>query len=590
MLSNRVSLNFKLQDSFLSFHTGKSKDLDAHSSLAYSTPSSMIALNSVHRESEKGIPRRAFITTPTTRSPKRNGSPRIRKDDVVPKFSNRSASMPKIGSDETKFCKILPNNLSPLESYAEGGPSERSAEGAIKNYQEFLPSPKKSPERSFQLPQVRIASNIAALNKDEKNSALKQPTKELGIGDGRFINYLNFLHDTSDPVELREFRSRLSKHAIHNRNKQMTKELRAVMKNARKASLPEAHFREWMEGGRRASISPVPKNEPLKSNEVTLFGRNLALAPKDRKKNVLFGIQEGDSTTKFGDSPAPEKSIATPTNDHLLLPIQVTPSSDKYSKQNLPFSMRSSLNGKPDFSLLKRCGTNLSLKKMPEGIYEISKPIDEKLAKELAYNLHTLATTNLNEMTVETIIREMANKDSYVLALLESKSHKIHDYDYDKLVRKFCAVRVLNEGIFLLDWKISPPLIDIPTLKKVKLFLDSLDEYNTTKKIENLKALEDTLIKSSASTITNRKELLRKIGNKSEKAVRIHQEIQNLHGTVNLQHLQVKDISKTIERHEFQNGEIREVLPRNRIIGSRIQDLVQNYVKFSLENAWEIGK
>ena len=517
-------------------------------------------------------------------------------------LSNLNNSRPSRSISVPRFGKTLLSGAASSENSRRASPCELYTHPHLDNRQEFSSTideiqaenaqslGKSLYEMGTQVSQiVRVPTHFfSTKNSPEKISY--RSNKETTNGEGHFIQYLRFLDSKSTSSELEEFRTRLMRNDI-NRKKGIAQELRILLRKTRNDSgVHHSEIFGKLKG--RSSASPAElRNDLPQMNETSPFGRSRSLSQKVRKKYVLLGMGQVASPIRTRSSFIPNQFAQKQINEISVTQNRDSSVSEKRSCGKLsPLSFRQSiLNSNDDVGAYQRMrvrGTVSSLQMISEYMNENSKPLDKTLIKELAYSLSLLASSNRNEKVIGSILSELANNDPQVISLVESKSQRIQEYDQDRIVKRLSNVRVLNAAATVpATWKFPVPLIEVATVNKLKEFVLALDEYNTSKKIASIKILEDSLIKSRANTMNHRKELLKKLGDKSTKAQLLRKEVETLSGTVNFQHFQVKDASRLLELHESQYGQIKEIGQRNRIISSKLQDLVQNYTKFTLNQS-----
>ena len=233
----------------------------------------------------------------------------------------------------------------------------------------------------------------------------------------------------------------------------------------------------------------------------------------------------------------------------------------------------------PGSAHFRRLG--FSTRNLPDNYYEITKPIDENLVKELAYNLSLLVSMNKNEKTTSDVIKKLAKDDRFLLGIVYAKYHRIFDYKERRLKKKLQHIRVIQEAMPPIDWKAEYPTVDTITYRKLKFFAEELDQYNIDKKKESVKGLEDFLIKSHLNIIDNRQNLLKKVKVNGSKFANIREGLQELHGTVDFSHLLYKDSLALVERMEDVFGQDKRLLARNRATALSLRHLVKNYSQCS---------
>ena len=141
------------------------------------------------------------------------------------------------------------------------------------------------------------------------------------------------------------------------------------------------------------------------------------------------------------------------------------------------------------------------MKNPPQDYFVRSQALDQALVDELVFNLSFFATMNKNEKTIIDLIEKLVENQEQLHAIVHFKYHKKKDMSIAEaygphFVKRISSIRVVNDKLPPIKWKYPHPTIDTATLQKLQVFSKRLEEYNIQKKREDLKSLEEYLIKN----------------------------------------------------------------------------------------------
>ena len=198
---------------------------------------------------------------------------------------------------------------------------------------------------------------------------------------------------------------------------------------------------------------------------------------------------------------------------------------------------------------------------------------------------------NLNPKKVLEILQTIAKGDKFIVAIIRYKSRSQNSPDGSnelyspRFKKRLHSIRICNELVPPIDWKKPYPLISKNVHYRLVQFAMDLDEYNIKKRTEEIKRLEQIMIKDYDKSLKNQDRLRTRL--QAAKFYASSDDVKPLLAPKdysNFQHWMFRNPISWIEKYESKNGTMEELKTRNRSEGENLQKLLTSFVHHSKQN------